>query len=137
MKRLITALTCVMFVVSCGLAFSQGATPAKPATPATPATPAKAEKPAKPEKPKVKIEKVAGEITNIDTTANTVTIKKEDGTEITLKATTPKMQEEIKKLSVGKKVVALYKETKAGELVLVKISEEKPKEAKPKAEKKK
>jgi len=95
------------------------ATPAKPATPATPAKPA-AEK-------KVNIQKVTGEITSIDTTANTLTIKKEDGTEVTLNATTPKVQEEIKKLSTGKKVTALYKETKTGQCALIKVSEYKEK----------
>ncbi|MCX7917191.1 MAG: hypothetical protein N2589_03590 [bacterium] len=139
MKRLITILTCLMFILSCGLVFSANEKPktsTQPATPANPATPAKSATPAEPAKPEVKIQKVVGEITNIDTTANTIKIKKEDGSEITLKATTSKMQEEIKKLQAGKKVFALYKETKAGELVLVKISEEKPKEEKVKKEEK-
>ncbi|HOK56931.1 MAG TPA: hypothetical protein PKV21_02820 [bacterium] len=143
MKKIITGLTCIMFITSFGISLfaaeksttekpKSSATPAQPATPATPATPAQPGAPAS--EAKVKIQKVVGEITNIDTTANTIKIKKEDGTEITLKATTPKMQEEINKLATGKKVTALYKETKTGEYTLIKISEykEKPTTEKPK-----
>ncbi|MGC8977033.1 MAG: hypothetical protein ACP5OB_05355 [Candidatus Ratteibacteria bacterium] len=133
MKKIITTLSCIIFIASFGFSLFAAEKPAeKPKSAATPATPAQPATPATPAKPatKAKIQKVVGEITNIDTTANTVNIKKEDGTEITLKAKTPKIQEEIKKLTTGKKVTALYKETKTGELSIIKITEYKEKPAK-------
>ncbi|MGB9643510.1 MAG: hypothetical protein ACPL3Q_10005 [Candidatus Ratteibacteria bacterium] len=129
MKKMIMVLGCMLFLASFGTFLLAAETPAgkvkPPVTSATPATPATPAKPAA--EKKVNIQKITGEITSIDTTANTITIKKEDGTEVTLKATTPKIQEEIKKLSTGKKVTALYKETKTGECVLIKVSEYKEK----------
>lgn len=92
------------------------ATPAIPATPATPATPAKE----KPKKEGRKIYKVEGIIDSVSTTDSSITIKKEDNTTITLKATTPKTKQSISKLTTGDKIKALYRE-KEGENVLLRI----------------
>jgi len=132
MKKFVTFVSCIIFIASFGFSLfaaekpsssekpKTSATPAQPATPATPAQPATEKN----------VEKAVGEITNIDTTANTIKIKKEDGTEITLKATTPKIKEEVKKYKVGDKVNVIYKKTKEGDNVLLKISAYK--EVKPK-----
>ncbi len=77
---------------------------------------------------------VHGQITAIDLMKNTITIRKKDGAELTLKATTEKTQAMLKNLKVGDKVEVLY--TKSGEdLIIQKILKSKAKE-KEKQEKK-
>lgn len=116
MKKKMVILAVLIFISFFGVSLVSAETPplnssAKPETLAQPAE---------------KTKRIEGEITKIDTMLQTLTIKKTDGSEITLKATTPKAQEEIKKLSVGKNVVAICKEKKKKGLVLIRISEEKP-----------
>ncbi|MCS7180727.1 MAG: copper-binding protein [bacterium] len=109
MKKFLTYMSGLLFLASTCISIYAGAenTP-------------KVEKQEK-EKLKGEISHVYGEITKIDLESKTVTIKKEDGTEITLKATTEKTQEMIKNLKVGDKVKAVYTKNKEGENVIIKI----------------
>jgi hypothetical protein len=133
MKKIITLLTIGAFI--CGLALAEEkkteTTTSKPSTSsATPATPAT---PAQPEKEKPKILSISGEITEISTTESTITVKKEDGTTVKIKAKTPKAKEVIVKLKVGDKVNVTCRETKEGDKVLMLIrkqGEERKKEGK-------
>ncbi|GEM_PF-4118603 len=69
---------------------------------------------------KVNVEKLIGEIVDINTNLNTITVKQADGSQITLKIITPEMMEEIKNFSVGEKVKILFI-PKENELILFKI----------------
>ncbi len=129
MRKIITALTIMSFI--CAFAFSAEKKVQNPTTPETPTTPAT---PATPEKAKVKISRITGEITDISASESTLTVKKEDGTTVKVKATTPNTKEAISKLKLGDKVIVSYRETKTGENVILKIRkpEEKPKKGKKK-----
>ncbi|HOK57303.1 MAG TPA: copper-binding protein [bacterium] len=105
MRKFITTLSCILFLTSMGISLF-----AKEGK----------EKGEKKEKPKVDIKHAYGEITKLDLENYSVTIKQDDGTEITLKATTEKTKEMLKNLKVGDKVKAVYFE-KDGELVIGKI----------------
>lgn len=129
MKKLITVLISILFFTTLSISLFAVAEEQP-----------KSDKPAK-EKVKVDVQHVFGEITKLDLENYTVTIKQEDGTEITIKATTEKTQEMIKNLKVGDKVKAGYIKTKEGDLVLIKIvkpegkqkdKKEQPKEKSPK-----
>ena len=115
MRKLIATLSCLLFFASIGVSLFAGEN----------------KEPEK-KKNKVDIQKVDGEITSLNLENYTLTIKQEDGTEITVKATTEKMQEEVKKYKVGDKVKVLYIKNKDGENILFKIicPEEKPKKEK-------
>lgn len=125
MKKILLILTAVIFIVGVNAGFCEKATPtpAKPATPATPATPAK---------PETKVLKEKGEITAIDEKANTFTIKKEDGSTITLKIAPSK----IKKIKVGEKVEVNYYKEKEGELKAISVKKAVEKKKVKKEEKK-
>jgi predicted ATPase len=116
-KKFLTTLSCLLFFASIGVSlFAE-----------------ENKKPEKEKNKKVDIQKAYGEITSLNLENYTLTIKQEDGSEITLKATTEKMQEEVKKYKVGDKVKVLYIKNKDGENILFKIisPEEKPKKEKP------
>ncbi|MCM8816487.1 MAG: hypothetical protein NC913_03120 [Candidatus Omnitrophica bacterium] len=83
-----------------------------------------------------KIQKIEGTVVNVDTVKNTITIKKSDGSEITLKATSPKTQEEIKKVKTGESISVLCKESKKEGMVLKNVIKEKPDKGKKKQGKK-
>ena len=123
MRKIITALTIMSFI--CAFAFSAEKKVQNPTTPETPTTP---------EKAKAKISRITGEITDISASESTLTVKKEDGTTVKVKATTPNTKEAISKLKLGDKVIVSYRETKTGENVILKIRkpEEKPKKGKKK-----
>lgn len=125
MKKIISTLSVILFILF--TSFSLYAVAEKP----------EKIKEGKPEKVKAEIQHVYGEITKIDLDANTITIKQEDGTEITLKATTEKTQSMVKELKVGDKVKVGYIKSSEGDLVILKIikpgekGKEKPKKQNP------
>ncbi|MCM8767829.1 MAG: copper-binding protein [Candidatus Omnitrophica bacterium] len=106
MKRFIAALTGLIFILStCVSIYAVAENPKQNYTK---------------EKVKPDIQHIYGEITILDLENNKVTIKAEDGTELTLKATTEKTQGMLNDLKVGDKVKALY--LKSGEdLIIFKV----------------
>ncbi|MCM8815995.1 MAG: hypothetical protein NC913_00550 [Candidatus Omnitrophica bacterium] len=86
--------------------------------------------------PSEKVQKIEGTVVNVDTEKNTITIKKVDGSEITLKAIKPKIQEKIKNLKAGEKITVSCKESKREGMVLKNVIKEKPDKGKGKHGKK-
>lgn len=148
LKRAIAILVSLMFVLSF-TALSFAADKA-----AAPAAPVKAEEkkaePAAEKKAPVKVKQVTGDVTAVDTKANTITIKGKKG-DVTVACdakTKIKMGKETKTLAdikVGDKVTAKYTETDGkmtAKSIAIKTAEKKAepakveKKAEPKAEKK-
>ena len=123
MKKILALVMALVFALTVTVAFAE-----QPA--AKPAEPAKKAEPAKPAKEKVKT--ITGELTAIDTTGKSITVKSKKQ-ELTISVT----DEQIKDLKVGDKVVVKYTE-KDGKLTAksVKKVAVKAKKAAKKAEKK-
>ncbi|MCM8786046.1 MAG: copper-binding protein [Candidatus Omnitrophica bacterium] len=113
MKRIITGLTSLFLLISiCGSIYAIAENPTK-------------------EKVKPEIQHIYGEVTALDLEKNIITIKQEDGTEVTLKATTEKTQGMLKELKIGDKVKAVYTKTGEGLILLKVITPGKPEKVKP------
>ncbi|GEM_PF-5752987 len=84
-----------------------------------------------------KFQKIEGDIVSVDTGLSIITVKKSDGSVITMKAIKPKAQEEIRNLKAGEKISVLCKESKKDGLVLVKVIKENSEKVKKKGKNKK
>ncbi|MFN4227105.1 MAG: hypothetical protein ACK4F0_03065 [Candidatus Ratteibacteria bacterium] len=114
MKRIMTILSGLVFILSTCVSIYAVETPTKEEKPKVEqAAPVK-------EKVKPNVKHTYGEITCLDLEKNIVTIKQEDGTELTLKATTEKTKDMLKELKVGDKVKAGYIKSEE-ELIILKI----------------
>ncbi|MCX7706284.1 MAG: hypothetical protein N2115_08545 [bacterium] len=120
MKKMLTIMVAVALISFWGINTLAAETPK--ATPPAKSQTIKTETSVQTE---TKIQKIEGTVVNVDTGKNTLTLKKTDGSELTLKAISPKAQEEIKKVNPGEKISAFCKEKKKEGMVLVKIVKEK------------
>jgi len=66
----------------------------------------------------IKILHLSGEIIEILTPENPITVKKEDGSIVVLKALIPKTHEILKELKIGDKVNIIYGETKEEKVII-------------------
>lgn len=83
-----------------------------------------------------KIHKIDGTVVGVDTEKNILTIKKPDGSEVTLKAIKPKTQEEIRNVKIGENISVVCKESKKEGMILRNIVKEKAEKGKKKIGKK-